>query len=321
MMSPNRETQLWYWFLHSGAIPTARAKQLLDAWRVTGTTLETVLASLPASALRAGLNSEEVQALRPPWALETITALRWNEPLYPKGLLDLELKIRPALLFYRGDPHLLERPVLEIAVAPLDETTTPLLQEALSQILGEAVLPATLRGSAQAATVLEELTDSEGDVLLFTRQGLETVELTKTERRLLDEGRMLLLSPLSPKATANGKWDASLLQVELAIARNILWVSSTPPTAPANNRRTLWLTSQAPEVMPLPGLQMTDEPADLSLWLLQNGAANAGTAERTTITDAIAATPLPPLPPTEALHILERGGAIPEALRRRLLGQ
>lgn len=319
MNTPNRETQLWYWLLFSGVMPTTRAKTLLDAWRINGSTLEAALAALPGSALAAGFTAEEARAAHPPTTLETITALRWDETLYPKGLLQLELKHRPALLFYRGEPRLLyARPLLVIPPAPLDDVHTLLLQEMLSCLLGENLLPAAVRGSVQAECLLSELADAEGDLLLFARHGLESVALSAGEQYLLESERLLLLSPLLPNVAANAKWDAALLQVELAAADHVLWISATPPAAPINGARTLWITAEPPNTPPLPGLRCTAEASDVLQWLLESAPA---TPTPSAAAASVEAPPLPPLPPSEALRILERGGAIPEALRRRLLGQ
>jgi len=125
----------------------------------------------------------------------------------------------------------------------------------------------------------------------------------------------LLVSPLHPGATANAKWDASLLQVELGAAELLLWVSATAPIGSLPATRTLWLTPTPPSVTPLPGLQITDEPGEVLLWLSQSGGEPPAPSAEAPLT----APPLPPLPPAEALRILERGGAIPEVLRRRLL--
>jgi len=311
----DRETQLWYWLLYKEGLTTARAKSLLETWRTQGITLEAALAALPESALAAGFSDAEIAALRPPERLESVAAIRWNEPLYPSRLLQLEAKSRPALLFYRGDPRLLARPLLVVPPAPLHDAAAALLQEALSQLLGEGMLPAATRGAAQATLLLGELADSEGEALLFVRQGLETLELSPQEQRFLAEGRLLLVSPLHPDATANAKWDASLLQVELGAAELLLWVSATAPIGSLPATRTLWLTPTPPAVTPLPGLQITDEPGEVLLWLSQSGGEPPAPPAEAPLT----APPLPPLPPAEALRILERGGAIPEVLRRRLL--
>lgn len=312
----DRETQLWYWLLYSGVLHTTRAKNLLSSWATEGLSAESVLDSLPATALQAGLNNAEASALKPPKTLETVTALRWNEALYPKGLLTLDLKLRPALLFYQGNPKLLERSLLAIPPAPTETTTTLLLQETLSQLLGDTSLPAALRGSAQATILLGELADSEGDALLFVRQGLGTIEITGEEQRLLNDGRLLLLSPLNPATPANAKWESALFQVELAAAEHVLWVSHESPDVSINKLTVLWLTPDPTSATSMPGYRITDEPGDVPLWLLENTSLPAVT-DTTSFMEA--SSVLPPLPPSETLRILERGGAIPEALRRRLL--
>ncbi|MBN1921993.1 MAG: hypothetical protein JW892_12160 [Anaerolineae bacterium] len=315
MTHSDRETQLWYWLLYSGVLPTTRAKNLLSSWSKERLSVESVLDSLPLKGSQAGLNDAETRALKPPPRLETITALRWNEDGYPKGLETLDLKLRPALLFYQGNPKLLARPLLAIPPAPLDTASTLLLQETLGQVLGDATLLAATHGSAQAAILLNELTDSEGDALLYVRQGLNTIEHSKEEQRLLVEGRLLLLSPLNPTAPANPKWEPVLSQVELAAAEHILWVSSEPPTTSTDRAPTLWLTPTLASAPTMTGLRASDEPGDVLLWLLEKSSA-----PETPDTMTLSETPvLPPLPPDETLRILERGGAIPEALRQRLL--
>lgn len=312
----SRETRLWYWLLFHSGLPAMRVKTILESWQQSANTLEAALAALPQSALAAGFNPEELPALQPPATLAAIHALRWNETLYPSSLLQLEVRWRPALLFYIGEPQLLSRPLLLFAPAPLDAQAAPMLEEALGQLIGDATfLPSAIRGTAQALALLNELMDSEGEGLLFVRQGLETLTLTAQEQQLLQQGRLLLISPLDKETPANPKWEAALVRVEFHAARHVLWISTTTPTPPFTDARTLWLTPTLPATPSMPAMHITDESSELIPWLL--AAATTSSPPKTRAPLPAPAT-LPPLPPAETLRILERGGTVPEVLRRRL---
>ena len=315
----SHETQLWAWFLFASGLPTSRAKHLLDGWPTAKRNLTDTLAALPGAATGLGLTVEEARILRPPATLPPITALRWNEPLYPAGLRRLPLDSRPALLFYRGDMRLLQRPLvyLQPVAIPPDEHDSA--QETLGLLLGESFLVAATHGSAQATLLLEEMSHSEGEMLLFARCGLEQLTPTGREAALLAEHRLLLVSPLPPATPGNPRWDTLLTQVEAAAALRCLVIGSAPQpaTPPWQLTPTLYVTAQSPA----PAAPATSDPTEALLWLL-------GPEHLKTPAAIAAPAPTPPepeaapaAPPEETLRILEQGGHIPSILRERLLGK
>jgi hypothetical protein len=323
------ETQLWTWFLFNAGLAPQRAKTLLSAWDQRGLTLHTVLEALPAQAAALGLTPEEATRLHPPDKLPDVTALRWNEPLYPLGLHQLPFKLRPALLFYTGDLSLLMRPIIYLAPGPLDDETRELLQETVGILLGENLLLAAFRESPQADLLLEEMAASEGEVLLFAKQGLAHLTLPEQEQALLQDGRLLVLSPLPPNASLNLTWDDVLQQVAASAAMRCVYSHAAALNKIENHANTLLLAA-SPGIRAPQGVRVVTNATEAALWLTELPAVPASTAQQSTPMSSsspsasleLAAEPPadPPPSPAEALSVLEKGGRVPEALRKRLFG-
>jgi hypothetical protein len=318
------ETQLWAWFLFHAGLAPQRAKTLLDHWDQRGLTLCAVLEALPAQADALGLMPDEAVKLHPPRNLPEVAALRWNEPLYPLGLRQLPLKLRPALLFYTGELSLLMRPIIYLAPGPLDAETQELLQETVGILLGENLLLASFRESPQAALLLEEMTASEGEALLFAWQGLAQFTPPDQERALLQEGRLLILSPLPPASPLNPALDDILQQVAAGAAMRTVYSSATAPEKTETGANVLLLAA-APITRAPQGIRVVANAAEAALWLTEFPAAPVSTAQQMPATTAPPAFNLaadlpitPPPSPDETLRVLEKGGRVPEALKKRL---
>ena len=332
------DAALWAWFLFDSGLPTQRGKALLDAWHTQPLTLQAALARLPADAAALGLTPAEAARLSPPEARPELQALTWNASLYPEGLRQLAVKLRPALLYYKGEPALLWRPIITLAPGALDRSRENHLREVINLLLGEELLLAAYEGSDQAALLMEEMAYSQGEMLLFANAGLEARAASGTESQLIADSRVLVLSPLPPTAPHRPAWDSILTQVALAAADRIILSGDTAQQPHAvtglGATPTLALSGTSPDVR-VPAahrprnVQVTNVPADVLLWvesLLPEHELSEGTAGHTTVTGDLSAYALPeedsgPVPSTEEiLATLGRGGAIPEALRRRLEG-
>lgn len=323
------ETALWAWFLFRSGLPAQRAKTLLNEWVAQNLTLAAALEGLPARAAARGLTPEEAARLRPPAQLPAARALRWNEPLYPRRLHALPLKVRPALLFYLGEPSLLMRPIVYFNPESLSAEQEEPLRELISLLLGEYFLPAAFCGTRQADLLLEELATSEGELLLFARRGLAELPLTEHERAVLAAQRLIITTPLPPETPPNPAWEAVLSQVALTAADYCIAV--TPSAADAPPTPTVLLSPTPPVSLPA-HIHPVADPAEALLWLTER--LEAGRPPSAPIPQAVAwdTTPLdaaplgeaaplePPPPPAEMLRLLEAGGRVPEALRKRLLG-
>ena len=309
-----QETALWNWLLFSGVLSTQRAKTLLQKWQSMSISVQQALAEPEKGPL--GLTPEESRKLHAPRNLHTPSAVRWNESDYPAGLQRLPLKIRPALFFYCGEKQLLSRPVVYFPPTPLQEHTIERTRETLNLLLGEALLPATLKGSPQAALLLQEMETSEGEALLFTRSGLNTTTTTAQEALLLDQQRLVIATPLPENALPDARLDTILNQVEAATASYCVFTGSDAPVAPFSQTPTLWITSEKiPGTAASPKVKALTEPMELVLWI-----TNGGTTPSPMITKVL--TPelpeAPDLTPEETLQILEKGGNIPDILKKRL---
>ncbi len=332
------DAALWAWFLFDSGLQTQRTKALLDAWHTQSLTLQAALARLPGDAAALGLSPAEAAQLSPPEALRELQALTWDASLYPAGLNRLPVKLRPALLYYRGEPTLLCRPIITLAPGSLDQGPQDRLREVINLLLDEELLLAAYEGSDQATLLMEEMTFSQGEILLFARAGLEARAPSGTESQLIADARLLVLSPLPPTAPHRTAWDRILTRVALAAADRIILSGDAAQEPHAvtglGTTPTLALSGtppgiRAPATHVPSNIQVTDAPADVLLWvesLFPEHDLLKGTAGQTTVTDEVSAYAQPEedmgsAPSTEEiLATLGKGGTIPEALRRRLEG-
>jgi hypothetical protein len=350
-MQAEAETALWAWFLFRSGLPTARAKALLEEWLSRGLSLREAL-SLPRTQLN--ITAQEAARLRPPPDLPPVTALRWDNGYAPardmgQGLLALPLKFRPALLFYRGEAALLSRPLVYLAPAPLDAEEQPALREALSLLADEPLLLGVYADSPQMAVLLEEMAYSSAEAVIFARTGLALYEPTDIETSLIEQERLVVVSPLPAQTAYQPAWDAVLQQVAVAAARRVLLTGEAARTGgtlpgqaaePAPST-VLALTTAPPPSPALPDRQITDTPADVLPWvdtLFENASLDAVAYEQKEgesteghegalpywvgpeLTEMIEAELGPPPSSDEILATLSKGGSVPEELRRRLAG-
>ncbi len=304
---------LWYWFLFESGLSTQRAKELLTQWQDEGERLEELLTLPPQAKAQHGLAPREIAQLEPPETLPEVTAVQWDAPLYPAGLRQLPLRLRPALLFTAGPAPLLARPLLYLPPLPLTEQEGELLQEAIGLLLGEGLLPATLAGSPQATVLLQELTHAEGEGLLFVRSGLERHPISPEAKALIENGRLLLVSPLPPTTPEHPDLAPVLAQVEGAAAKRCLLIGTFLET-PCPPAKSLHLVP--PGTPPRPDLRQVEDPAEVLLWLSDLEPPSTGT-----LPEPQPGVEAAPLSPEETLNILEQGGAVPRVLRERLRKQ
>lgn len=324
---------LWSWFLFDSGLPAARAKDLLSTWQEKGHSLAEILPVAPERRGRLGLTGPEAARLTPPAALPPVAALTWSDAGYPQGLLALPLKVRPALLFYRGEPVLLQRPIILLAPGRLPPSEVDGLREVIALLLGGDLLLAAYEGSPQAGLLLEEMSYGHGDGLLFAGAGIDARTQGHAERALIEERRLLVLSPLPPRVPHRSAWDAVLIRVALATSDRAI-LTGNQALAPADVQGlqaipTLALAAAPGDATVPTNVQVTATPADAVLWVesLLPGhgvAADEEIRDDTWSPDSLGMTEDDPgaIPsPDEILDTLRRGGVIPEALRRRLAGQ
>ncbi len=351
-MQDAAETALWAWFLFRSGLPASRAKALLQEWRSRGLSLREALA-LPRAQL--GISPQEAARLHPPAELPPATALRWDNGYAPahdigRGLLSLPLKLRPALLFYHGEVALLGRPLVYLAPAPMNAEDKQMLHEALSLLADEPLLLGVYAASPQVPILLEELVHSTGEAVIFARTGTSIHRPTDREASLIEQGRLIIVSPLPPQTAYQPAWDTVLQQVAVAAAGRVLLTgeaarnSSLVPgleVAQQDTSAVLALTATDPQSSEPAGYQIADTPAAVLPWvdtLFANasldaeatephGAAGPAGRESTApywvgpeLTEMVEADLGPPPSAEEIIETLSKSGTIPEALRRRLLG-
>ena len=314
---------LWAWFVFKSGLLPIRAKELLVACERRGLTLGEALGQLPQAAAELGLTPDEAHSLRPPDHLIPMRALTWNHELYPAGLRHLPLKLRPALLFYRGEVSLLSRPLVLLGPAqPTRQTPIDPLEEALDLILGEDWLIGAFEHTPQATLLLNALRHAEGEAALFLRSGLEARRWSDEEQTFLKAQRLVALSPLPPQTPEAPTWVPLLEHIAMAAASRIITTGSpeaiTQFAQRCFDKPLLGLTDHIPvDTKKAGAFAITDQPTDILIWLTGERIRANGDL-RETDTQPPVEQPKPELSPGEILAILESGGKIPSALRKRL---
>jgi hypothetical protein len=335
-MTEQRTTARWAWFLFASNFSTARAKHLLVDWSAQDLTFDEVVNRLPRQARDLGLTSSEAAQLSNPGEM-SVTALTWDDPRYPRGLLSLPLKLKPALLFYDGESTLLNRPIVYLTPAELEsDEEREVLRELINLVLGEHFLIGVYEGSEQARVLFEEMIYTEGEALLFATAGLQARSPSDVERELVAANRLIVVSPLAPEVAHRPTWEPVLREVAAAAADRVLLtgLAAHQPAAVIGlgEQPALAVSGKAPS-RPLPdNVQSTTMPADALLWLDNLLAATtdleSGADDREVTSPAPMVEPEeltgsdlgPPPSPDEILDTLENGGRIPDVLRRRLVG-
>ncbi len=329
------ESQLWTWFLFYSGLPTQRAKTLLVNWQEQGISLPEALAALPGRAGALNLTPSEAARLQSTYpqaaslvALGDLTAVRWDDPLYPRHLQAMPLKLRPALLFCRGETRLLSRPLVYLAPGDLTPKDHRLLREAVGLLMDEALLLSVYAESDQAALLLEELADAAGEALLFARSGLTNWAPTSVEASFLADQRLLVASPLPPGADSQPEWDRVLQQVAMSAVDRVI-LSGTPTVAAGaasylGTKPALALQSSEAGNHPIltaPTVCITSSPADILPWFegtLPQLPSDQKDVHTTSMAPVGEVDLGPPPSAEEILTILRRGGEVPAALRQRL---
>jgi hypothetical protein len=220
-------------------------------------------------------------------------------------------------------------------------------------------LLAVYDGSEPHRLLLEEMAYSEGEALIFANAGLDARVAPEAEQALIDAGRLIVASPLPPAAAYRPAWDAVLRQVAIAAAHSVI-ITGAPTggisalTGETKDRPTLVLSASPLGPAALGNAEShepivtTTLPADVLVWIdtllatteqpaeagampeaVTPAASGAGPSSAHVDIDTVArrlgesgADDLGPPPTTgEIIDTLEKGGAIPEVLLRRLRGE
>lgn len=333
---------LWSWFMYESGLGVHRAKELLASWEARAWSLEDALRRAAAEPKRVGLTPAEAKQLVPPGLLPFVDALAWDDPYYPVGLSRLPIRLRPALLFYLGEPALTTHPIIYLAPADLEPGDEDNMREIVNLLIGENLLFAAYDHSPQAQILLDELAYGQGAALIFADAGLEAYPISKGSRALLAQERLLLMSPLPPKTPQRPALSAVLEHVAMAAADRIILsgaVGSEPTEfSELADTPTFAVYGNDHKGDPAPNVQRAEAPIDVLTWTgltspLTQPAEDATIPSETAAPSPATAPPQdntdetyalrnsdlgPPPSQDEILDTLKRGGSIPKALRRRL---
>lgn len=321
-MSSDIETALWARLLFGAGLKTYIAKQLLCLLHEKNLTLEEIIRMPSSQSSSMGFGPYQSALSQMPVGRPDTSAIRWNESLYPQGLHDLETKYKPALLFFSGALELLARPIIYLQPGELSAKGEELLPGLADILLDGSLLPAVFTGSPQENILIEQMSYSDGEVLIFVDQGLDRWTPSAEVAQHMHAGRIVALSPMPPGAEANPPLIPIIQKIGAAVAHR--WVISSRYDNHSQydslSRSTLLLLSNTtPGAQQLPDTETAVDIADAIQWL--NNTFNSDTEQSVGKEEVIAETNLPPISSEQALHILELGGKVPEALRQRLLGK
>ncbi|MCU0521548.1 MAG: hypothetical protein MUF84_12740 [Anaerolineae bacterium] len=338
------DSALWTWFVFYSGLSTQRAKELLENWHTQSIALVDALGQPQARAASLGITPGEAALLASgrvasASGLPSVEALTWLDDLYPTGLNRLPLKLRPALLFYRGAASLLSRSVVYLAPSAVAADTEERLIETLALLMGEHVLIAAFEGSDQARLAMREMAAAEGELLLFAQSGLRRRSSTDLEAHLVEDGRMVVVSPLSPETAHQPSLDPILQQVAWYAADRVLLtgddVARGLPADWLGSKPILELADFDESSRPPTPWAVTAEPTDVLDWieglLAVPGSGTLAVAgpgaqrlrhpsqpEVQETYEPGEGVSLPPISSEEILATLSKGGVVPEALLRRL---
>ncbi len=327
------QASLWAWFLFESGLRPQRAKELLSTWQARSWSLRDALDRLTVSRGAPDLTAAEAKQLSPPGLLPVVEGLTWNDPLYPGGLAELPLKLKPALLFCKGEPSQLSQPIVYLAPSPVEPDDQERLREAITLLMGEPILLSAHRQTDQAQLLLEELTYGDGFAILWAEAGLEALTYSDRESNLLQQGRLLILSPLPPMTPPRPAWTGILHKVAAAAADRVLLSGARAlhpdSLAAIGHKPALAISPVGPETAAPTTVQLAAAPTDVLPWIeFDVGADQTLDAPGEPVHVANQETyslaedvPGPPPSPEEILKTLSRGGEIPEVLRKRLTDQ
>lgn len=334
---------LWAWFLFESGLGAQRAKELLATWQSHTWSLRDALGRASSDPARLGLTPAEARQLTPPGLPPVVDALLWDDALYPAGLGRLPIRLRPALLFYEGDASLLRRPMVYLVPAQLGSEDTERLREVLNLLIGEDLLFAAYSGTPQSELLLEELAYGQGEALLFVPAGLKAGTITGLGVPLMEDNRLLLLSPLPAATPYRPALDAILQQVAAAAADRMI-LSGDAARRPADTvglagTPALAVSEPAAGTVVPANVHLATAPTHALAWVSpglpwgesvegdfeppKEGSAPVRSASTQQEDDAEAydlhkADLGPPPTAEEIIDTLSHGGRIPEVLRRRL---
>ena len=326
-MSESRETDLWAWLLFAAGIKTYQAKQLLLLLSEKSLSLD-VLIKTPANERASMGFGVYTDILSQPTILPEIPpAIRWDEPLYPQGLQELSLKEKPALLFYKGAADFLSRPIIFLEPGELSGASRELLIGVIEILLDGSLLPAVFSQSPQEEVLLELMSYSDGEALIFLDQGFEQWQPTDAVAQHVHTGRVVILSPMPPAAKSSPVATAIIKRIASTAAARWIFSSNQPGRRTQTEvRRPLLQLNVDGQAELLQGSEsmLAADISDVINWLQDSPATHANYSEvqnETLINEALARQEesLPPINTEKALEILEMGGSVPDALRQRLM--
>jgi len=326
--NPHLETDLWRWLIFDSGLSRRRIKNLILQNAQSSALSLFWQAGPEVFAQQLGLDETETAAIKAAagvwpelqarWDAERragLMTLRINEPGYPAPLTrHFPPEERPLLLFLRGEPGLVELPmILPVAETSPEAEVEAWAMETLAELTEEGALALFMAQPGLHARLVQIFLDAAIPFALIIPQGLAAYEPPAGLRRALDEERVLLVSPFQPEWTPPVQGPNPLLPHAVAFARALAsaLLALTPlPTPPFPDQPCF----APPDAAPMAYAEPYVGPEELFLRLAESTAPSTSHQTPTSSPEP----ELDPITPEEILETLTQGGRVPPALAARL---
>ena len=330
---PHLETDIWRWLLFESGLSRRQAKSIILQnaqssalslfWQAGPETFVRQLGLDGEEATRVGTAMNRWATLQARWQVERsagLHSLRINEPGYPATLnRHLPAEQRPLLLFFRGEPGLLDLPfILPLADTTVREEVATWALETLAELTAEGALALFIAQPGLNARLVKAFLAAELPFALVIPQGLAAYEPPASLKQALTSERVLLISPFQPEwhppETDDNPFLPHAQTFARALAHALLTLTSlqTPP----HPQQPCF---QPPTTAAIEHAEPYLGPETLFLRL-----AEISMAPSLPQSSPVSPRPEPdlePISPEAILETLSLGGHIPPALAARIRGK
>lgn len=257
------------------------------------------------------------------WQNQGMGMMRLNELGYPPTLQShLRPENLPLLLNYRGEPGLLEMPiVMACSGDEPDKETRDWTIETMLELAHEGALPLVVAKSGLDSELIRAFLDAEAPCTLVFPQGLASYTPPASLNSAICAGRTLLISPFRSEWTPPPAEPNPMLPHALGFAQalaNALLIATTPHPANLLPEQPCFLRPGIPKTL---GCQSYySDPEELFLRLVEiptdAAAANLDSHQPSQHQDTQQVEP--PLDTEELIARLSEMGSLPDALKARL---
>jgi len=332
------ETASWYWLAHDSGLGLRHAKEIILDYGQTHSQLlhealisdsltrkNTLKLTVEESQLLEDRLSklETVEKMMVGWQKQGMGMIRLNELSYPPTLRShLRPEERPLLLNYRGEPGLLEMPmVMACSGDDPDDKASDWTIETMLELAHEGALPLVVAKSGLDSKLIRAFLEAEAPCTLVFPQGLASYTPPASLNSAILAGRALLISPFRPEWTPPPNKPNPMLPHALgfaqALANALLIVTPSHPTN-LLPEQPCFLRPGIPKTLGCQSYYSNPEDLFLRLVEIPTNAAAANLASQLPPPPQDTQPVDPPLDTEELITRLSEMGNLPEAMKTRL---